>query len=316
MWLLISIIGYFLNAGVYVADKHFLSKKIHSSIAYAFYVGIWSIGNIVFLWWSPFFPVWPWLIIDLAAGLLFLWALIAWYKALHQSDATKVVPIVGAFVPIFSFILSYIFFGHVFTQQEFLAFLILLAGGILISIKRKETSRWEWFCDRVKILFGSKSAELHPVRRLIINSVISAFIFAAYYVLIKYIYLNQPFLGSFVWTRVGSFLGALLLILPERNWKIIFEPARKKEAIKNLPLFLVIRFIAVVAFILINYAISLGNVALVNALQGAQYLFLIVIVLFLSKSYPDVLKEEMDKTVLTQKLIGVMMVGVGLYLLM
>jgi drug/metabolite transporter (DMT)-like permease len=315
MWLLTSIFGYFLNAGVYVADKHFLSKKIHSSIAYAFYVGIWSIGNVVFLWWSPFLPAWPWLAIDLSAGLLFLWALVAWYKALHQSDATKVVPIVGAFVPIFSFILSYIFFGHVFTQQEFLAFLILLAGGILISVKNKKESLWQSFVKKIRILFGAKDAELHPVRRLIINSVVSAFIFAAYYVLIKYIYLNQPFLGSFVWTRIGSFLGALILVLPERNWKIIFEPARKKEAIKNLPLFLGVRFVAVIAFILINYAISLGNVALINALQGVQYLFLIIIVLFLSRSYPGILKEEMNKSVLIQKFIGVVLVGVGLYLL-
>jgi len=225
------------------------------------------------------------------------------------------VPIVGAFVPIFSFIFSYFFFGHALNGREFLAFLILIAGGVLISLKQKKASRWRLFCDKIKILFGSKSAELHPTRRLILNSVISAFIFAAYYVLIKYIYLHQPFLGSFVWTRIGSFLGALLLILPERNWKIIFEPARKKEAIKNLSLFLGVRLLAVIAFILINYAISLGNVALVNALQGAQYLFLIIIVLFLSESYPDILKEEMSKAVLVQKFIGVVLVGVGLYIL-
>ncbi|MEK7067672.1 MAG: EamA family transporter [Patescibacteria group bacterium] len=315
MWLTITIVAYFLNAGVYVADKHFLSKKIHSSIAYAFYVGIWSIGNIIFFWWAPFLPTGPWLIIDLAAGVLFLWALIAWYKALHQSDATKVVPIVGAFVPIFSFVFSYFFFNHVLGGREFLAFLILVAGGVLISVRQHQASRWQRLKRYCLILCGSKHAELHPARRLIINSLISAAIFAAYYVLIKYIYLNQPFFGSYIWTRVGSFLGALFLIIPQRNWNIIFEPQRKAEAIKNLPLFLGIRFIAVIAFILLNYAISLGNVALVNALQGLQYFFLILIVLFLSESYPNILKEEMNKAVLVQKFIGVVMVGVGLYLL-
>ena len=316
MWLYITIVAYFFNAGVYVADKHFLSKKIHSSIAYAFYVGIWSIGNLIFLWWAPFLPPWPWLAIDLAAGILFLWALIAWYKALHQSDATKVVPIVGAFVPIFSFIFSYLFFGHVFSGQEFLAFVILLSGGILISVKQRQQRWWQWLLDRTRIFFGSKSAELHPTRRLIVNSVVSAFVFAAYYVLIKYIFLHQPFLGSYVWTRLGSFLGALFLIVPRRNWDIIFEPQRKTEAIKNLPLFLGIRLLAVIAFILLNYAISLGNVALINALQGIQYVFLIFIVLFLSESYPGILKEEMNRAVLAQKLIGGILVGVGLYLLM
>lgn len=316
MWLTIAIVAYFLNAGVYVADKHFLSKKIHSSIAYAFYVGIWSVGNIIFFWWAPFLPTGQWLIIDLAAGALFLWALIAWYKALHQSDATKVVPIVGAFVPIFSFIFSYFFFNHILSGREFLAFLILVAGGFLISVRRHQANRWQRFKIYCQILCGSQHAELHPTRRLIINSLISAAVFAAYYVLIKYIYLNQPFLGSYIWTRLGSFLGALLLILPERNWKIIFAPERKREAVKNLPLFLGIRLLAVIAFILLNYAINLGNVALVNALQGVQYLFLIIIVLFLSEAYPKILREEMNKAVLVQKFIGVAMVGAGLYLLL
>lgn len=315
MWLIITIIAYFFNAGVYVADKYFLSKKIHSSISYAFYVGIWSIGNALLFLFFPYWPSGPWLIIDLAAGLLFLWALVAWYKALHQSEATKVVPLVGALVPLFSLLFSAIFFGQALGRQELLAFLILVAGGILISIKQHKESRWRRFKKCCQMFLGSKHAELHPTRRLIMNSIISAAIFAAYYVLIKYIYLHEPFMGSYIWTRLGSFIGALLLILPERNWKIIFAPERKQEAIKNLPLFLAIRLLAVVAFILLNYAISLGNVALINALQGVQYLFLIIIVLFLSEAYPNILKEEMNKSVLVQKFIGVALVGVGLYLL-
>jgi len=161
---------------------------------------------------------------------------------------------------------------------------------------------------RLKKVLGEKQVPL--------IGVVSAFVFAAYYVLIKYIFLHQPFLGSYVWTRLGSFLGALFLIVPRRNWDIIFEPQRKTEAIKNLPLFLGIRLLAGIGFILLNYALSFGNVALINALQGIQYVFLIFIVLFLSESYPGILKEEMNRAVLAQKLIGGILVGVGLYLLM
>jgi len=315
MWLPITIIAYFLNAGVYTADKYFLSKKIHSSVAYAFYVGIWSVGNIVLFWWAPFVPTWQWLLIDLAAGLLFLWALIAWYKALHQSEATKVVPIVGAFMPVFSFLLSYIFLGEILVQKELLALFILIAGGVLISIKEKKESRIKRITHYILITIGLKKSEFHPVGRLITNSLISAFIFASYYVLIKYIYLHQPFLGSYIWTRLGGFLGALLIILIPANRKIIFSKEKRKSAINNLPLFLSIRLIAVIAFILLNYAISLGNVALINAMQGVQYIFLIIIIMILSEAYPKIIKEEMSKIVLVQKLIGVIMVGVGLYLL-
>jgi len=319
MWLPIAIVAYFINAGVYTADKYFLSKKVHSSISYAFYVGIWSIGNVVLFWFAPFVPSWQWLAIDVIAGLLFLWALVAWYKALHQSEATKVVPIVGAFIPIFSFLLAYVFLGEILTPQQLLALFILIAGGILISIKQREVSLMHKCarCSRALFgfLIGKTYSEDHPMRRLIVNSLISAFIFAAYYVLIKYVYLHQPFLGSYVWTRMGSFIGALALLVVPSYRRLIFEKKRRAETGRSLPLFLSIRFFAVIAFILLNYAIALGNVALVNALQGVQYIFLIFIILVLSEQYPKILREEMSKKVLLQKFIGVLLVSVGLYLL-
>ncbi len=315
MWLPIAIVAYFLNAGVYTADKFLLSKKIHSSVAYAFYVGIWSIGNLVLLWFAPFIPSWPWLLLDLAAGLLFLWALIAWYKALHQSEATKVVPIVGALIPIFSLILAFLFLGEKLSSQQILAFIILICGGMLISMKKKRESRLKKLYINIGILIGREGAEFHPVRRLLINSIISAFIFSCYYVLIKYVYMHQPFLGAYVWTRMGSFIGALILVAVPRNWPIIFEKERRKTTVKNFPFFISVRLIAVIAFILLNYAISLGRVSLINALQGIQYVFLIVIVAFLSRAYPKILKEEVGREVLLQKFIGVFLVGVGLYLL-
>ena len=77
MYILIAIASYLLNAAVYVADKFLLSKKVHSSIVYAFYVGIWSVGNFVLLFFDPFIPDWWQLGLDIAAGLLFLFTLIS-----------------------------------------------------------------------------------------------------------------------------------------------------------------------------------------------------------------------------------------------
>jgi len=315
MWLLITIVAYLINAGVYTADKFLLSKRVHSSIAYAFYVGIWSIGNLALLYFAPFMPTWPWLLLDLLAGLLFLWALVAWYKALHQSEATKVVPIVGALIPIFSLIMGWLFLGEKFTEQKLLAFAVLIAGGLLISMKKKGESKIRKLWLHFGILLGFKGAEFHPIRRLLINSVAAALLFSSFYVLIKFIYLHQPFLGSYVWTRMGSFVGAILLILPARNRQIILEKQKRQVTIKTLPFFLAVRIAAVIAFILLNYAISLGEVALVNAIQGVQYAFLIIIVGFLSHAYPKILKEEVGREVLVQKLIGVFLIGIGLYML-
>lgn len=318
MYILVAISAYFINAGVYVADKFLLSKKIHSSIAYAFYVGVWSIFNVVLLFIWPWLPNLRELTLDLLAGLLFLVTLIFWYKALHQSEASRVVPIVGALVPVFSFILSFVFLGETLNQQQLIAFIFLVCGGVLISIKHTKVYLYQKVINRVREIvgdiIGDVPARFQPTGRLIVNSVAAAMFFAGYYVLMKYIYMYQPFIGSFAWSRLGSFLGVLLMLFVP-GWRyLIFKQQQGAKTPKNLLFFLVVRLLAAAAFIMLNWAISLGNVAIVNALQGVQYLFLFVIIVLISNKFPKMLNEQLGSGVLLQKLIGTLMVCLGLYL--
>ena len=319
MWLFTTIFAYFINAGVYVADKFILSKKIHSSITYAFFVGIWSIFNFVILIFDPWLPNLAEFILDLIAGMVFLFTLIFWYKALHQSEATRVVPIVGALTPIFSCALSYVFLGEELTERQFLAFVILVVGGVLISIKHTKFYVAKMVIERFKVVFGGLLGNIHagyhPMQRILVNSTISAFFFAVYYVLIKYIYMSQPFVGSFVWSRLGTFIGVLFLLLIP-NWRAsIVEHQKGQKTPKNMVFFLGVRLLAALAFIMLNWAISLGNVALINALQGVQYVFLILLVLFISARYPQFFDEELGGGVIIQKSLGATLVCVGLYML-
>lgn len=319
MWLIIAITAYLINAGIYASDKFLLSKKIHSSITYAFYVGIWSIFNFALLAFAPWVPSARELGIDLIAGILFFITLIFWYKALHQSEATRVVPIVGALIPIFSFLFSFIFLGEALGERQLLAFIILIMGGILISVKQtrfyylKEAS--ESFKSMFGNVFGGIHARYRPTQRLIINSVTSALFFAGYYTLIKYVYLNQPFIGGFVWSRLGTFIGVILILFVPDWRKRIVKYQRGVKTPKNLIFFLAVRIMAAVAFIMLNWAISIGNVALINSLQGVQYIFLILLVLFLSTKFPKILREELGGGVMLQKGIGISLICTGLYML-
>ncbi len=319
MWLITAVISYLMSAGVHVADKFMLSNKFHSSVAYAFFVGIWSIFNIIILILDPWMPSAGELMLDLSAGLLFLATLIYWYKALHQSEATRVVPIVGALIPIFCFVLSAVFLNETISGRRLIAFFILIFGGILISVKRTKFYLFHQVYERLKNIFGNFLGQIHaeyrPTRRLLVNSTLAALFFAAFYVLMKYIYSVQPFIGGFVWSRFGTFLGAIfILLVPVWREKIRehSEEARKPE---NFAFFLSVRLLASIAFIILNYAISLGNVAIINALQGTQYIFLILLVLIISSKFPKMLKEELGHGVIMQKLIGVFLVGLGLYVL-
>lgn len=248
MWIIISISAYFINAGVFVADKFLLSKKIHSSITYTFYVGIWSIFNLLLLFFAPWMPNFQEFLLDLLAGFLFLATLVFWYKALHQSEATRVVPIVGALVPIFSFLFSYIFLGESLVERQLLSFVILIIGGILISVKQTRFYYLKEISEKIRHMFGNILGGIHahyrPTQRLILNSVVAAMFFALYYVLIKYIYLNQPFIGGFVWSRMGSFLGVLFILFVPDWRRLIIEHQKGAKTPKNLAVFLTIRIMA------------------------------------------------------------------------
>ena len=319
MWLAAAIGSYFINAGINVADKFILSKKIHSSITYAFYVGIWSVFNVVLLFFNPYMPGLKELVIDLSAGILFLATLIFWYKALHQSEATRVVPIVGALIPIFTLLLSAIFLNESIQDKQIVAFFILIFGGVLISVRKTKIYIINQAIERVKVVFGNILGKFHagyrPTRRLLINSVLSALCFSLFYVSMKYIYMHQPFIGGFVWSRLGSFLGALLIFLVP-DWRgLIMDHKDEAKSAKNMAFFLSVRLMASLGFIVLNWSISLGNVAMINALQGTQYLFLIILVLIMSSKFPKILNEELGRGVMVQKMIGIMLVGMGLYVL-
>jgi len=257
--------------------------------------------------------------VDLLAGLLFLITLIFWYKALHQSEATRVVPIVGALTPIFSYLFSFIFLGEVLGERQLLSFVILIMGGILISTRQTRFYKFKELWGNFRGIFGNVLGGIHaryrPTQRLILNSVISALFFAVYYVIIKYIYLSQPFIGGFVWSRMGTFLGVIIILFIPSWRKLIIKSQHHAKTPKNLAFFLSIRILAALAFIMLNWAISMGSVVLINSLQGTQYVFLILLVLFLSARYPGILKEELGGGVMFQKIIGIILVSTGLYML-
>lgn len=298
-WLIIAISAYFLNALNSVIDKFLLGRSIPQPIVYSFYVGILSITALVF---APFGLVWPGLYQVLASflvGIIFLFALIAFFTALKEGEASRVVPIIGGLTPIFVFSLTYLFLEERLNWFQILAFFLLVLGGVLISIKKNETSEATGSGYSIK---GLKIA------------ILTALLFGFFYVSVKFIFLNQPFISGFIWTRMGSFLAALGLLIPSKNRELIFGTTKTLE-IKMGGLFIFNKALAGLAFILLNYAISLASVTLVNALAGIQYVFLLILVILLSKNLPFILEEKITWPIMIQKISAIFLIGLGLLIL-
>jgi len=296
-WILITIFAHFLNAVVLIADKHLVSNTVLRPIAYTFYSGIFQIAFLALIPIFGFaFPEIRYLAVGIFNGALFILALLVFYKAIRLSEASRVIPIVGGAIPIFTFCLSYLFLSERLTTGQTVAFILFVFGGMLISSKSDN--------GKLIIIKGFYFA------------ILAGFLFAVYYTLTKFLFLNILFFDGFILLQVGGFLGALTLLISSENRKIIFSTPKTIKK-KTAYLFVPNKVLAALAAIMIFYAISIeeSSVSVINSLQASQYVFLLILAIVLSKKFPALYKEQTDKKIIAQKLLAIGLIGAGLVLL-
>lgn len=299
LWLSVAIFAYFLLALVFLVDKYLLVGPIPNPRVYAFYIGI--LQALVFLL-IPFvdflFLGFFYVFLGLASGVFFILALFWFYKGLQVFEPSRIVPAMGGLMPIFTFCLVYAFSGgeQILKNQEFLAFLFLIAGSVLITSEKKKIS-----LESLKV------------------AAIAAFFFAVYTVLAKYVYLVQPFWSGFIWIRAGSLLAGLVsFFLFSDEIKAQFFKKKKSSSAKSTVIFLANQAVGAGGNVLQSWALALAPlvyVSLVNALVGLQYVFLLIFAVILSLKFPQILKEEVSKETILQKMVALLLIGGGLAVL-
>lgn len=293
MWLPIVIFAYFLNAIAIVIDKFLLGKRIPEPVVYTFWIAALGLLAVVLLPFGFALPDWQGWAIDFLAGFSFVAALLAMFTALKQTEASRVSPFIGGLSPIFVFLIAFLFLGERLAQREIWAFLFLLLGSFLISLDFGEVKK--------------------SGRRAFYFAFLAAFLFGLSYGLTKLVFNQQPFISGFVWIRVGAFVGALFLLLwPKARQAILHPPATAGE---TKGIFLFGQACGAGSFLLVNYAIALASVTLVNVLQGVQYVFLLAMTIFISQKMPQLFREKTTKAIILQKIAAIVLIAAGLALI-
>ncbi|MEJ0021995.1 MAG: GRP family sugar transporter [Candidatus Doudnabacteria bacterium] len=292
-WIFIALSGYFLLAFTGIADKFLVSKVVREPIAYAFYTAITGPFSLVLVPFGAKLLSLHDFAVALAAGVFFIFGIYYSYSAIAKSSVSRVVPIQGGMIPLFSLLFAYIILGERLSSTQTVGFLFLVAGAVLISV-RKEVEGWT---AQTFLLAG-----------------LSAVFFAIASVLTKYIFNHSNFISGMVWTRMGFFLVALPILLFKKNRDVIFN-APKQAGVKNVALYYSSRASGTIGGFLQNYAVSLGSVSVVNALQGTQFAFLLGLTSFLSVYFPKVLKEKISYGTITLKLGAIALISFGLFLI-
>ncbi|MDA8597197.1 hypothetical protein N9L26_02565 [Candidatus Pacebacteria bacterium] len=306
-WILLAAAGQFLNAIVAILDKYIVTdeKVLPRPFVYAFYsclvTGFWAV--IYFIGFIPGLaavgvpqfanvekPTIQVVGMSFLAAYTFFMALVSLYDALKRADASDVLPVIGAVSAISTFGMSYLFLDISVADNFIWGVALLSTGTLLVSQGR----------------FKLRTA---------INTVHSGIFFGLHYITMKGLFLETSFDDGFFWSRVGFVVFALSLLLVPTYFKKITKQTKGTSASAGA-LVLMAKMLAGVAAFMLLKATDWGDVAVVQALDGLKFVFILIISVFLGRYIPHAAGEnDFDIRTLVRKALYVAIIGIGFVIL-
>lgn len=290
-WIFWATIGYFFNSIASVVDKSLLGRKqLDNPAVYTFAIsclGLLSLLLIPFGWQNPNTIGWIW---GLLSGTCFTAALWTMFTVLKAGEASRVPAYIGSLNPIFVFLASFLLIGERLEPWHLSAFFVLVLGGFMM-------------------VGGPGGLN----RRSLVLATASSILFGLAFVFIKLSFMEVTFVTGLVVTRIGGFISSLLLLLIPGTLNSFGHMVGKTTGGLKFS-FIAGQASGAVSGVLNSYAVSLAaSVTLVEALQGMQYVFILIMALVLSHKWPQVLREEFSRETLVRKILGTILIAGGLW---
>lgn len=260
-WLVLAIFAQFLFALSTLVDKHIVTRAgtLGKPIVYTFFVSLLS-GFVVVL--APFVTVPSIHVLSLSIlnAVTFTAAIFLLYSALKEARASDVSPAIGGLSAIVTAILAAAWIdGDV-------AFVHLLPIGLLA-------------------LGTGIISHFHFNRKALLYTAAAGCFFGVTIFLSKLIFNEVPFIDGFFWPRFFNVLVAgSLLVIPSIRHAIFHGGKHSSRGAQGLVIGN--KILGGVAAAMTAYAVSLGSVAVVNALAGLQFVFLFVFALVFAHKMP------------------------------
>lgn len=301
-WFTIALLGYIALAVVFVLDKLILTKSLDSPVVYTFYSTIFMFAVLL---------AWPFGI-ELLSGLDWLWAIVSglgfgfgmWtmFIGVKHGEASHVNPFIGAITTVATFLLALLFLEESLTVAQIWGMVLLALSTFLLA-------------------FVKPDGGIHFDKGYLWG-VAAGVLFALSHTSAKYIYDAYDFLTGLVWTRATiGLVGLVTLLYPSvratfrrkvHESKNVQQVEQKGFAKKHAVAIIVTnKALGVVGVLLIQLAIALGSVTLVNAMIGLQYALMFVIIYLLTKYAPKILREDFTKTELFVESLAMLLVVIG-----
>lgn len=309
-WILLAVGAQFINAIVALVDKHIVSdeKTFPKPFVYAFYTclisGAWISIYFIGLLPLPFDgmhvpsfsnvvrPTLEIVALSFLAAYTFFLALVSMFSVLRDSDASDVVPVIGSVSALCSFALAYYFFDARLSPNFMLGIALLATGTAFVS-------RFRFHAKTAMVAFHS------------------GLFFALHYIAIKGLFTATSFDNGFFWSRIAFVFFALSLLLIPNYWERVRDQTKSTSRAAGA-LIIANKILAGVSTILILKATDLGDVAVVQALGGLQFVFILLLGILFTHGHKHTkvkLAERYSRSAILQKAIFVSVISLGFLVL-
>lgn len=300
-WFFISLFAPFLYALTNHIDKILITKYFKKSGvgALMLFSSLLSVIAIPFIYVADptVFGLELVNIIILAIGgilnILVLWC---YFLALSNDEATITI-IFYQLVPVFALVLGYLLLGETITQLQFIAMIIIIIGTSIVSIDINSDNK---FTLRTKTVLLMSAA---------------SFFWSLESVLFKMVALEENWVRSLFWEHMMLVVVGMLIFIFIKKYRNDFIKAIKRNSRPILGLNVANESLFMLGNVIFAYAFMLAPVALVLLTQSFQPLFVIGIGIFLTVFFPKITTERISLRDTTQKLLAIILTGIGTYML-
>lgn len=306
-WILLASAAQFFNAIVAIVDKYLVTdeKALPRPFVYAFYSCLVTGGWVVVYFFSlipgldqygvPHFsnvqtPTIQVVGMSFLAAYTFFMALVSLYDALKHADASDVMPVIGAVSAISTFGMSYIFLGVRLSPNFIWGIALLAIGTFLVS-------------------------QVRFTQSIILHTVHSGLFFALHYISMKGLFQETSFDDGFFWSRVCFVLFALSLLLVPAYYEKVKTQTKATSKRTGL-LVLHNKVLAGVAAFMLLKATDWGDVAVVQALDGLKFVFILILSILFGHLIPSTAGEnDQDMKTIFKKFLYVAVICIGFVIL-
>jgi len=332
-----------------VFDKFLLDKVVKDSLSYSILMEfLWLVFVVLVALLKPISVNFSFMLWAVAGGMLGMSGYFLYCKAMHLEEASRVLPLTNL-TTIFTALIAFLFLGETLVGIQYVGIMMVVAGTILLSYKRNKhtdmasnisvisvdgtvgvkgtsgmrgTNGIRGTVDTIwheldKWRGADKSKLLHriPVSPALIFILVQCIFWASSSVVEKYTLSSIDYWSLFVWYALGEVTVTLFVLANSKVRKRLASTRKALKLKKFIPLAFVGETFAFISRMVLLAAFSLGPVSAVSAVTAIGPLYLLAITLALSIFKPKILKEEISKSAVSLKLISILLIFVGVWLI-